>query len=54
MQDPVLSQLAVLRPKNAVSLLYRDSTSTLINLMKVIPRIMVSQNNRDVMQDIDD
>lgn len=52
MQDPVLSKFEALRPKNALSLSYRDTTPTLINLMKVTPRIFDYQNNNNIMQAI--
>lgn len=55
MQDPVLNKLAALRSKNAVSLSYRDTTPTLMTLMKVVPRIFDTNNNfNETMQIIDD
>jgi len=56
MQDPVLNKLAALRPKNAVSLSYRDTTPTLMTLMKVVPRIfdIDDDNCNKTMQIIDD
>lgn len=45
MQDPILSKLAALHSKNAISLSYRDTTPTLVTLIKEIPRIFDSNND---------
>ncbi|XP_071567430.1 protein FAM200A-like [Temnothorax nylanderi] len=54
MQNPVLEKLKALHPKNALSLSYRDTTPTLLNLMKVIPRVLSCNDSNDMMQKIDD
>jgi len=54
MQNPVLEKLKALHPKNALSLSYRDTTPTLLNLMKVILRVLSCNDSNDMMQKIDD
>ncbi|KYN00584.1 hypothetical protein ALC62_08634, partial [Cyphomyrmex costatus] len=52
MQNSVLQKLRALKPKNALSLSYRDTTPSLFNLMNTIPRIV--NYNSCTMQKIDD
>lgn len=52
MEDPILMKLSALKPKNALSLDYRQNTPSLIHLMKLLPCI-VDINDTKVQQ-IDD
>lgn len=51
MADPVLSQLAMLRPQNAISHSFRKTSPTLLPLIKLMPRIV---SDTQKMQAIDD
>lgn len=52
MEDPVLSRLGVLRPKNALLAAYRDEVPSLLPLVRLLPRIV--QENDNSIQVIDD
>lgn len=52
MNNPVLSKLYTLKPKNAISLSFRDVVPSLLPLIKTVPRI-VPEKNTELMQSID-
>ncbi|CAI6357116.1 unnamed protein product [Macrosiphum euphorbiae] len=51
MADPVLSQLVMLKPQNAISHSFRETSPTLLPLIKSLPRIV---SDTQQMQEIDD
>lgn len=51
MNDEVLSKLSILKPQNALSLTYRETSPSLIPLIKVVPRMI---ENDSLIQKIDD
>jgi len=51
MEDPILMQLSALKPKNTLSLDFRQNTPV-INLMKSLPRIVDINDSK--VQKIDD
>jgi len=51
MADPVLSQLVMLKPQNAISHSFRETSPTLLPLIKSLPRIV---SDTQQMQAIDD
>lgn len=52
MSDPVLAELCSLKPKNAMSLAFRETKPSLINLIKLVPCIINVNDTR--IQLIDD
>lgn len=52
MNNPVLSKLYTLKPKNAISLSFRDEVPSWLPLIKTVPRI-VPEKNTELMQSID-
>ncbi|XP_050066483.1 uncharacterized protein LOC126555629 [Aphis gossypii] len=51
MSDPVLSKLHMLKPENAISHAFRETSPTLLNLIKVLPRVVTEPQMIQIIDD---